>query len=203
MKLVFASNNTHKMQEIRSLLPESYELLSLYDIACKDDPPETGSTMEENALEKALFVFDRYGLACFADDSGLEVEALNGAPGIYSARYAGPERDMVKNMAKLVSAMEGVANRKARFRTVIAYVTGNGHRLFEGVISGKILEKPAGNGGFGYDPLFVPDGYKVSFAEMSHDEKNRISHRGRALILLINHLENETGSQVQPLNHNQ
>ena len=188
MKLVFATNNKHKLEEIRRMLPESYELISLRELGCTQDPPETHQTIEENALEKALFVYNRYKVPCFADDSGLEVDALNGEPGVFSARYAGEEKDPAKNIAKLLHELKEARNRVARFKTVIAYVDPGGHRIFTGTIQGEIMPQPEGVQGFGYDPVFRPDGYSVSFASMPAEEKNKISHRAKAFNLLINFL---------------
>jgi XTP/dITP diphosphohydrolase len=192
MKLVFATNNTHKLTEIRAMLPESYELLSLLEAGIKEDPPETHETFQENAMEKAAFIYERCGFPCFADDSGLEVEALGWKPGVFSARYAGADRDSKKNMALLLSEMKGIANRTARFRTVIAYLDHAGPRYFEGIITGSILEHETGEGGFGYDPVFRPDGFQVSFAQMPMNEKNTISHRGKAFRMLINYLSGQS-----------
>jgi len=192
MKLVFATNNTHKLSEIRAMLPESYELLSLHDAGIREDPPETHETFRENALEKAAFIYERCSLPCFADDSGLEVEALGWKPGVFSARYAGAEKDNKKNIALLLSEMRGIANRTARFRTVIAYLDHAGPHYFEGIVEGSVLEQETGSDGFGYDPVFRPDGYQVSFAQMPMDEKNSISHRGKAFRLLINYLSGQS-----------
>ena len=188
MRLIFATNNRHKWQEIRRMLPESYELLSLADLGGGADPPELHDTMEENAMEKARFIFNRYGLPCFADDSGLEVEALGGQPGVHSARYAGEEKNDDQIIRKLLNEMSAQQNRSARFKTVIAYVDKNHSELFTGTVEGDILTHPSGSRGFGYDPVFRPEGYAISFAEMSPSEKNKISHRARALALLIKYL---------------
>ncbi len=170
------------------MLPESYELLSLVDLGDDAGPPESHDTMEENAMEKARFIFNRHGLPCFADDSGLEVEALGGKPGVYSARYAGEEKNDARNIQKLLAEMSGCRNRSARFKTVIAYVDKDTSKLFTGTVDGEILYHPSGSKGFGYDPVFRPAGQAVSFAEMPLTEKNKISHRARALGLLIKYL---------------
>ncbi|MDR3093353.1 MAG: RdgB/HAM1 family non-canonical purine NTP pyrophosphatase [Bacteroidales bacterium] len=182
---IFATANPHKLEEVKAMLPAHIRLRSLSDIGFSGDIPETEPTLEGNALQKARYIFDRFGKPCFSDDTGLEVEALNGAPGVYSARYAGAtgsqEEKAQANMSKLLAELSGIGNRKARFRTVIAYMdaSGNAH-LFEGTVNGAISEEPCGTTGFGYDPLFVPEGYDLCFAQMPLDEKNRISHRARA-----------------------
>lgn len=187
--IVFATNNAHKADEIRQILKGRYNLLTLADIGCHDDIPETAETLEGNAELKARYVHERYGYDCFADDTGLEVEALDGAPGVYSARYAGPGHDSQANMAKLLSELEGKENRNARFRTVIALVIGGDMVLVDGIVEGHITEIPSGNDGFGYDPVFMPSGYDRTFAQMSADEKNAISHRGRAVSRLVEYLD--------------
>lgn len=188
MKLVFATNNQHKLQEIRKLLDNSIVLLSLNDINCTDEIPENQETLEGNATEKAFYIFNKYGLNCFADDTGLEIEALDEEPGVYSARYAGEERSSEKNMNLVLENLDKIKNRKARFRTVISLVI-NGHETqFEGVVNGHILEEKRGTTGFGYDPIFQPDESHLSFAEMTMEEKNRISHRGRAVQKLVAYL---------------
>lgn len=188
MKLVFATNNKHKLQEVRDILGGSIEVLSLNDIDCHDDIPETGSTLEENALIKARWISEKYGYNCFADDTGLEVEALNGAPGVYSARYAGEECDSQANMNKLLQNLTGENNRNAQFRTVIALIIDQKEMLFDGVVKGTISESKMGEAGFGYDPIFVPEGYSVSFAQMGSEVKNSISHRYMATQKLSNYL---------------
>lgn len=188
MKLVFATNNSHKFQEIRSLMPESYELLRLSDIGCSDEPPETHDTFTQNAIEKADYIFKRYGFPCFADDSGLEVYALGGKPGVYSARYAGTAGNSAKNIKKLLHEMRDITNRKARFKTVIAFIKDAKPLLFEGTVEGEILHEITGNEGFGYDPVFKPLESDLSFAQMPITEKNKISHRAKAFRLLINYL---------------
>ena len=199
MKLVFATNNLHKLKEIREILQPEFEILSLADIGCETNIPETGNTLEENALIKAQFVEKHYGLDCFADDTGLEVEALGGEPGVYSARYAGGNgHDSEANMHKLLHKLADKDNRRARFRTVIALIAptllthiankdsqrgieNNSHLLFEGIVDGRIAREKSGNEGFGYDPVFIPEGFEKSFAELGMEVKNRISHRARAV----------------------
>lgn len=181
MKLNFATNNKHKLQEVREVLGDSFRVESLQSLGINEDIPEDQQTLEGNAMQKARFLYDRTGEDCFADDTGLEVEALNGAPGVYSARYAGESKNSLDNMALLLKNMEGVKNRKARFRTVIALILNGEEYLFEGVVNGVITEQPRGAAGFGYDPLFVPDGYTTTFAEMDSEAKNAISHRGLAV----------------------
>lgn len=181
MKLVFATNNPHKLDEVRKITAGSAYIVSLRDIGCHDDIPETGSTLEENALQKARYIKDKFGLDCFADDTGLEVEVLGGAPGVYSARYAGEAHDSEANMRKLLSEMEGKENRRARFRTVIALLLGSKEYLFEGIVNGTITEEKRGTDGFGYDPVFMPNGHTKTFAEMGDEAKNAISHRAEAV----------------------
>lgn len=194
-KIVFATNNKHKLQELRQLTEGKFEISGLGDICCNDDIPETADTLEGNALIKARWVKDRYGYDCFADDTGLEVEALDGRPGVYSARYAGPEHDSQANMNLLLQQLKGVKNRKARFRTVIALILGDEEHLFEGAVNGEITEQPSGRSGFGYDPVFRPSGFSLTFAEMSAEEKNKISHRGRAVGRLTDFLFSLTTNQ--------
>ncbi|MDP4267397.1 MAG: non-canonical purine NTP diphosphatase [Bacteroidota bacterium] len=184
MDLVFATNNNHKIYEIKHILDQvenKFRILSLKDISCFDDIPEDGVTLEENAEQKSSYIYNKYNLNCFADDSGLEVEALNGAPGVYSARYAGKDKDFKSNIVKLLHEMNGIENRKARFRTVISLIINGQRYIFEGVINGVITKYERGSNGFGYDPIFQPDGYPITFAEMSLDEKNLISHRSKAI----------------------
>lgn len=190
-KIVFATNNAHKLAEVRAVLNDFAEVISLSDIGCYDDIPETGTTLEENAVLKAQFIHDRYDVDCFADDTGLEVDALDGAPGVYSARYAGEEQNAANNMEKLLKNLSGKKNRKARFKTVIALIKNNQTFCFEGQIEGRIIEKARGNAGFGYDPVFVPNGYVQTFAEMGADEKNRISHRAKAVKKLTDFFQTE------------
>jgi XTP/dITP diphosphohydrolase len=193
MKLVFATNNSHKLQEIQHLLGDSIELLCLNDIGCTDDIPENQETLEGNAAEKSFYIYNKYGFNCFADDTGLEIEALNGEPGVYSARYAGEERSADQNMNLVLSKMAKIKNRKARFRTVISLVIDGREIQFEGQVSGQILEEKRGATGFGYDPIFLPDESNLSFAQMSMGEKNKISHRGRAVLKLVEYL-----TQLEP-----
>lgn len=185
MKIVFATNNAHKLSEVRAVLGEGFELVTLREVGITEDIPETGATLDENASQKALYVYERTGLDCFADDTGLEVEALNGAPGVRSARYATEGHDFAANNRKLLHELEGKDNRRARFRTVISLIRGGVEQQVEGIVEGRIATEEAGCGGFGYDPLFVPDGHTVTFAEMSADAKNAISHRGRAVAELV------------------
>ena len=201
MKIVFATNNQHKLQEIRDILGSEFEIVSLKDIGCDVDIPETGNTLEENAMQKAQYVYDHYNLSCFADDTSLEVEALNGEPGVHSARYAeGTDHDSEANMAKLLRNLEGKDNRKARFRTVIALIQKQDVcpcgctsikkvNRFEGIVDGSIATEKHGTAGFGYDPIFVPEGYDKSFAELGESIKNGISHRARAVAKLAEYLK--------------
>ena len=189
MKLVFATNNEHKLSEIRDILNNStIELMCLKDIACADEIPETSDTLEGNALQKARYIFDKFQLNCFADDTGLEVEALNGEPGVYSARYAGEACSFEDNMNKLLLAMDGKTNRKACFKTVIALILDGEEHLFFGKVDGTILLDKRGSKGFGYDPVFMPEGYDISFAEMDAATKNSLSHRFRATNELVQYL---------------
>ena len=185
MKLVFASNNKNKIQEIQALVPNTIQIVSLEDIGCTEDIPETADTIEGNAILKANYVTEKYGFDCFADDTGLEVDALNGAPGVYSARYAGEQKDANDNMDKLLSELKDKSNRKANFKTVIALNLNGKQNLFTGIINGKIIEEKIGTNGFGYDPIFVADGYEKTFAELTMEEKSTISHRGIAVKELI------------------
>ncbi len=180
-KLVFATNNSHKLEEALHILPASIQLLSLKDLDCFEELPETHETLEENAAEKALYVFNLYHVNCFAEDSGLEVDALNGAPGVYSARYAGHGKNNEDNIRLLLENMRGIRNRNARFRAMVALVINGNQFLFEGIINGKILTEPTGEKGFGYDPVFQPDSCSQSFAQMDLEQKSRISHRKLAL----------------------
>ena len=188
MKIVFATNNAHKLSEVKAVLGEGYELVTLKEVGITEDIPETGETLDENASIKARYVYERTGLDCFADDTGLLVDALNGAPGVYSARYAGDNHDSAANMALLLKNMNGETNRKAHFSTVIALVMGEDIYFFEGRVDGEILESEEGTEGFGYDPIFRPEGCEGSFATMSSEAKNAISHRGRATAKLIDFL---------------
>jgi XTP/dITP diphosphohydrolase len=190
MKLVFATNNLNKLREVQDLLSDEIELLSLKDIGCFEDIPETANTLEGNARIKANHITKNYGYDCFADDTGLEVPSLNGEPGVYSARYAGSPRNAEKNMDKLLSNLADKEDRSAQFRTIVTLNLGNSSYDFEGICKGVILMEKRGHEGFGYDPIFQPDGYDISFAEMSLDEKNKISHRKRAIQKLVDFLRN-------------
>ena len=180
-KLVVATNNAHKLEEIAAILGDEMELLSLKDIKCFADIPETADTLEGNARQKAMYIYENYGMDCFAYDTGLEVDALNGAPGVYSARYAGDGHDSEANMQKLLHELEGKKNRKAQFRTAICLIQEGKEYLFEGIVKGEIIQEKRGGAGFGYDPIFVPEGYEQTFAELGNDVKNTISHRARAV----------------------
>ncbi len=195
MEIVFATNNPHKLEEISAMLSDKYKILGLGDLNIMEEIPEDHDTLEENASQKAMYIYERTGRSCFADDTGLEVEALGGAPGVYSARYSRignpvfPELDAVEgNIKKLLLEMEGVPDRRAWFRTVISLILDGKEHLFEGICEGLISERPSGSEGFGYDPIFIPDGYELSFAEMEPEEKNRISHRARAVEALVQFL---------------
>jgi XTP/dITP diphosphohydrolase len=191
-QLVFATNNKHKLEEVGDILKERVDILSLNDIDCHDDIPETADTLEGNALIKAHYIYDKYHKNCFADDTGLEVEALGGAPGVYSARYAGGEgHDSEANMTKLLINLEGEANRKARFRTVVALIIDGEEHLFEGIVEGRIIDERRGGQGFGYDPIFVPDGFDKTFADLGEEVKNSISHRSRAVNKLCEFLKHQ------------
>ena len=188
-EIIFATNNAHKLSEVQALLGDKFHLVTLRDCGITEDIPETASTLEGNASQKSHYLHDRVGKDCFADDTGLEVEALGGEPGVRSARYTTDGHDFEANNRLLLKNLEGVTNRKARFRTVISLILNGEEHLFEGIVEGRITESAAGCGGFGYDPLFVPDGYDCTFAEMSADEKNAISHRGRAVQKLVEFLK--------------
>ena len=190
MELVFATNNKHKLEELQAILGNEFKLLSLKDIGCNEEIPEEQATLEGNAKQKSDFVFNKYGKNCFADDTGLEIEALNGEPGVYSARYAGEEISAEANMAKVLNKLSKINMRKARFRTVISLILNGKEKQFEGIVTGEILREKKGDSGFGYDPIFKPDGFETSFAEMNLSEKNKISHRGRAVEKLVNYLKN-------------
>ncbi|PWA05831.1 non-canonical purine NTP diphosphatase [Flavobacterium psychrotolerans] len=190
MKLVFATNNKNKILEVQSMLPDSIQIISLESIGCLEEIPETAETIEENAIMKANYVTENYGYDCFADDTGLEVEILNGAPGVYSARYAGEQRNAEDNMDKLLENLENQTNRNAQFKTVIALNRNGKQHLFTGIAQGEITLEKSGNQGFGYDPIFKPEGYDVTFAQISLEEKSRISHRGKAAEQLITYLKN-------------
>lgn len=187
-KLVFATHNAHKVDEVRAILPASVELVGLAALGCHDEIPETGDTLRDNALQKVQYIHDRFGVDCFADDTGLEVEALDGAPGVYSARYAGEPADFAKNRAKLLAALTGISNRRAQFRTVVSLILNGKTYFFEGIVKGRIIAEERGVGGFGYDSVFVPDGYDKTFAELPAAVKNSISHRARAMEQLNNFL---------------
>ncbi len=188
-EIIFATNNAHKLSEVQALLGDKFRLVTLRDCGITEDIPETADTLDGNASQKSHYLHDRVGRNCFADDTGLEVEALGGEPGVRSARYATDGHDFEANNRLLLKNLEGVTNRKARFRTVISLILDGEEHLFEGIVEGRIAESEAGCGGFGYDPLFIPDGYDCTFAEMSADEKNAISHRGRAVQKLVKFLK--------------
>lgn len=187
--IVFATQNPHKVKEIQEMLPSSFQIKSLTDIGCTEDIPETQATIEGNAIQKATYVYEHYGVNCFAEDTGLEVNALNGAPGVYSARYAGPQRSAADNMQLLLENLQGATDRSARFKTVIALIIDGVTHTFTGIVNGQIAKTPRGTEGFGYDPLFLPEGGTKSFAEMDAASKNAISHRGRALGALLQYFE--------------
>lgn len=189
MKLVFATNNRHKLEEVRAIVGDRVEVLSLNDIDCHDDIPETADTLQGNALIKARYIYDKFGVDCFADDTGLEVDALGGEPGVYSARYAGEECCSEANMQKLLHNLTGKIDRNAQFRTVIALIINGEEKLFNGIVKGTIAEEKMGDSGFGYDPIFIPEGFSESFAQMSSDQKNSISHRYRATKQLSDYLK--------------
>jgi XTP/dITP diphosphohydrolase len=189
MKLVFASNNKNKIIEIQALLPTSIQILSLEDIGCFEEIPETADTIDGNAILKANYVSEKYGFSCFADDTGLEVQALNGEPGVYSARYAGEQKDANDNMDKLLTNLRDKENRSANFKTVICLNLNGEQKLFTGIVNGKIIEEKIGTNGFGYDPIFVADGFTKTFAELTLLEKSTISHRGLAVKQLVDFLQ--------------
>jgi XTP/dITP diphosphohydrolase len=191
-ELVFATNNAHKLKEVRAILEPYFKIISLADLKCEDDIPETANTLEGNALLKAQYIHNKFGLDCFADDTGLEIEALGSEPGVYSARYAGEENNAQNNMNKVLRLLGEKNNRAACFRTVIALIKGNETFYFDGRIEGDIAAKPFGNAGFGYDPIFVPKGYQLSFAQLSTEEKNQISHRALAVKKLVSFLLNKS-----------
>ena len=193
MRLVFATNNRHKLDEVRAIVGDRVEVLSLNDIDCHDEIPETANTLQGNALIKARFIYEKYGVDCFADDTGLEVESLGGEPGVYSARYAGEECRSEANMQKLLHNLTGKTNRNAQFRTVIALIIKGEERLFNGIVKGTITEEKRGDSGFGYDPIFIPEGFSESFAQMSGEQKNSISHRYRATEQLSDYLKENYG----------
>lgn len=189
MRLIFATNNQHKLQEIKAQVGDSYELLGLSDVNISEEIPETHETLKENAIEKAMYIYEKHKYDCFADDTGLEIDALDGRPGVYSARYAGENCSFRDNVEKVLAEMEGMENRKARFRTVIALVEKGIVYTFEGKVDGTIIANERGNDGFGYDPIFLPDGFETTFAEMPLNLKNSISHRGRAMAKFIDFLK--------------
>lgn len=192
MKLYFATHNSNKLKEIQKLLPQGMELLGLDSLGLNEDIPETADTIEGNSQMKTRYVYERHGVACFGDDTGLEVDALNGEPGVFSARYAGPQKDSEDNMKLLLERMTGHTNRSARFKTVITYIDSDGNeKQFTGIAEGTITEQRAGAEGFGYDPIFQPLGYDRTFAEMSAEEKNSISHRGKAFAQLVDYLKQQ------------
>jgi XTP/dITP diphosphohydrolase len=189
MKFVFATNNQHKLNELQAILGDHFELLSLEDIGCFEEIPEEQPTLEGNARQKAFYVYEKFGYSCFADDTGLEIEALNSEPGVYSARYAGEAKDPQANMDKVLTKLKNEDNRKARFRTVISLVLDGEEKQFEGIVEGEIIREKRGDSGFGYDPVFLPVGYNKTFAEMSLADKNQISHRARAVQNLVEYLK--------------
>ena len=188
-KLIFATNNNHKVDEIRHLLDFVYDVCSVGDLSFYDDIPENQTTLEGNALEKARFIYQKFGLPCFADDTGLEIDALGGEPGVFSARYAGEEKDSLKNIKKVLAKMKDSDNRRACFRCVIALIINDYEYIFEGKVNGNILREPVGEGGFGYDSIFEADGYDISFAQMTLSEKSKISHRSKAVEKLVEFLK--------------
>ncbi len=189
MKICFATNNRNKLEEIQQILGDSFEILSLKDIGCFDDIAEPHESLEENSAEKAEYIYTRYQIPVFADDTGLEIVALDGAPGVYSARYGGPERSAERNMTKVLAELEGAADRSAQFRTIMTYIDESGTFQFEGIVKGRIISERRGEGGFGYDPIFIPDGYDQTFGELPTSEKNQISHRVRSLSKLVEFLK--------------
>lgn len=197
MKLVFATHNAHKIKEIKPLLPDAFTLLSLEDIGCEEEILETANTIAGNALIKASYIKKNYGLDCFADDTGLEVKALDGAPGVHSARYAGTKKSDEANMGKLLKHLKNKKDRTAQFKTVVALALGNRQKTFTGICKGEILTEKRGKNGFGYDPIFQPKGYKESFAQMAQEEKNKISHRSKAINKLMNYLDEENSSALK------
>ncbi|MBK8704315.1 MAG: RdgB/HAM1 family non-canonical purine NTP pyrophosphatase [Saprospiraceae bacterium] len=186
--LVFATNNPHKIAEVKAIIGPDFAIRSLQDIGCHEELPETTDTIPGNALQKAQYVYDHYGVDCFAEDTGLEIEALGGAPGVHTAYYAGPQRSAVDNYNLVLSQLQGQSNRRAQFRTVIALILGGKVFTFEGIAPGHIAEQPAGEGGFGYDPVFIPDGYDQPFANLPYEVKNSISHRAKAMQGLLSFL---------------
>lgn len=191
MELVFATNNKHKLEELQAILGDRFKLLSLKNIGCNEEIPEEQPTLEGNASQKASYVYNKYGYNCFADDTGLEIEALNGEPGVYSARYAGEDKNAQANMEKVLAKMSKIKNRNARFRTVISLIIDGEETQFEGLVVGEILIEKRGGSGFGYDPIFQAAGFDKTFAEMKLEDKNKISHRGRAVGKLVNYLQSK------------
>lgn len=190
MELIFATNNLHKLSEVQHLLGDRFHLLSMSDVKFYDDIPEEYETLEQNASQKAWFIYNKFKISCFADDTGLEVDFLNGKPGVYSARYAGEEKNPTANIKKLLAELKGVTKRKARFRTVVSLIIDNTEYQFQGVVNGQIIDIEKGIQGFGYDPIFLPDEYNLTFAEMDLALKNKISHRARAINALVEFLKN-------------
>ena len=188
MDLVFATNNQHKIKEIKTLIGEGFNIKSLEDIGFVGEIPETKMTIEDNASQKSFYIYDKYKINCFADDTGLEIKSLNGRPGVFSARYAGDECDFNNNMNRVLDELKGKDDRSARFKTIISLIINGEEKTFEGIVNGKIIKRKKGKDGFGYDPIFLPDGYDLTFAEMSLDEKNIISHRARATRRLVEYL---------------
>lgn len=188
-RIVFATNNDHKLRELRQILKDEFILLSLAEIGCNEEIPETGTTLEFNASQKSHYIWDKYGIDCFADDTGLEIKALNNEPGVYSARYAGESKNSEANMHQVLEKMKDIKDRTARFRSVFSLIMDGRETQFEGIVEGEILYEKEGNGGFGYDPIFKPLGYQNSFASLLPEEKNSISHRGRAVQKLVEYLK--------------
>ncbi|WP_027420901.1 non-canonical purine NTP diphosphatase [Crocinitomix catalasitica] len=191
MELIFATQNINKAKEIQALVPKTIAIKTLQEIGCNEDVPETAPTLEGNAKQKSDYVFEHYKVNCFADDTGLEIDVLNGEPGVFSARYAGPQRDSNDNMDLVLKKLKGNSNRKARFKTVISLILNGENHTFEGVVNGTIIEEKSGMEGFGYDPIFKPDGFDSTFSEMSMEDKNSISHRGIAVRKLVEFLSNK------------
>lgn len=189
MKLCFATNNQNKLKEVKKSLGDQVQIVSLKEIGCNEELPETQETLEGNSLQKAQYVYDNYGVSCFADDTGLLIDALNGEPGVYSARYAGEECSSEDNMAKVLDKLKGVTDRKAHFKTVVTLVVDGVNHQFSGVAKGSIRTEKSGEEGFGYDPIFEPEGYAITFSEMTMEEKNIISHRGKAVRALVGYLK--------------
>jgi XTP/dITP diphosphohydrolase len=196
MDICFATNNKHKVEEVASLLPPSFRLLTLKEIGCMDELPEERDTLEGNSLQKAEYVFNKFHIPCISDDTGLEVKALNNRPGVYSARYAGPEADSTNNIQKLLNELADISDRGARFRTIITFIAPNVIQQFEGTVEGSITYSLSGKSGFGYDPVFRPEGHDLTFAEMTPGDKNAISHRGRAVRKLIDYLKSRENSLI-------